>query len=163
MGYSSSTLSTRNGVRINAMSTPQNSMKMVFPLGWYYLRLLVALSSTQIRTLKTEYNIELSPKDMIQRGWYKKFFTQKQIDYLVSNPNIFQIFSLKEYYKPDLSQLNGKKLLVHAACEPSAIAKKKNFLSNEYYIVEGGNAEKLFQDPCVADVEMFHEAKPLLV
>ena len=61
--------------------------------GWYFLRILLFLSQSQIHDLNVNYNIVFKAKNMIQSGWFWFYFNQTQINFIIGSKYF-------ELYKP---------------------------------------------------------------
>ena len=131
--------------------------------GWFFIRILITLSSAEAADLLRPANITLSPSDFVAAGLYKKYLTENQATYLQSLsqfhvyevPASVKISTLKQGKSPFLASTDHKKFLVNAVpgwTPSNSQVSIVGQLSDHLFVVQSPNEHILANDVNISGV-----------
>lgn len=126
--------------------------------GWFFVRVLVTISSAQLDELRNDYHFEFKPSQFIQKGWFRMYIDENQMQYLQSHSDLFELFPAKQYNPTAASILKsgGGVFMVEAipgwTPQPDA-GKIQSRMTENLYNVETNDPQKLAQDPAVYKID----------
>lgn len=126
--------------------------------GWFYVQILVFLSSLDLDNLKVRENIVFKSENLVSTGIFKMYLTEKQAQYLQNN----KIAILKPVIRPkQLQSASDDELFVRAIpnWEPPSGARITSRMTESIYTVRGATISQLLQDDRVLHAEVLPMAQ----
>lgn len=126
--------------------------------GWFYVQILVLLSSIDLKNMNDKHSIKFSSDEMIAPGIFKMYLTEKQASYLQTE-NIAKLIPVEK--KRQLQSAEDETLFVKATpnWQPPTGSYITSIIADNYFTVRGATASQLLQDDRVLFAEVLPEAK----
>lgn len=116
--------------------------------GWFYVKILVLLSSIDLKNIKDNQNIIFSSDKMLSTGVFKMYLTEQETICL-PNKNIAKIIPIEKKLIPRLQSVDkNMEFLVQATPDymPPSGSYISNRITDDLFTVKGATYSQLMQD-----------------
>ena len=127
------------------------------PHGWFYLHLLVSLSSQQGKELLNNFPTHFEPTQIVEEDWYRTHLTESEFQQLSSETSIEMFKIPKHFDKQTLATEKPGMYLVEAykGWTPKYKTGKKTHIGYGFFVVEGAKKSDLQNDEDIISVEPY--------